>query len=98
MVAELNLARFFGGGDAVLSAGTGCEACNGTGYKGRTGIVEILAMNDAVRQAIVRRASAQDIQRAAIETGMATMFEDGMKKAVAGETTLEEVLRVTRET
>ena len=94
---ELDLDRFFNGADPVLSVGSGCDACNGTGYRGRTGIVEILVMTDEVRKAVVQRASAQDLQRAAMEAGMITMFEDGMKKAVAGLTTLDEILRVTRE-
>ncbi len=97
IVDELGLDRFFQGAPPVLAEGTGCAACNGTGYRGRTGIVEILTMTDAVRKAIVARAGAQDVQRAATLAGMTTMFEDGIKKAVAGITTLEEVLRVTRE-
>ncbi len=97
IVDELGLDRFFQGAEPVLAEGAGCAACNGTGYRGRTGIVEILTMTDAVRKAIVARAGAQDVQRAATDAGMTTMFEDGMKKAVAGITTLEEVLRVTRE-
>ena len=97
IVDELGLERFFQGAEPVLAEGAGCAACNGTGYRGRTGIVEILTMTDAVRKAIVARAGAQDVQRAATDAGMTTMFEDGMKKAVAGITTLEEVLRVTRE-
>jgi general secretion pathway protein E len=97
IVDELGLDRFFQGAPPVLAEGTGCAACNGTGYRGRTGIVEILTMTDAVRKAIVARAGAHDVQRAATDAGMTTMFEDGIKKAVAGITTLEEVLRVTRE-
>ncbi|MEE8563105.1 MAG: ATPase, T2SS/T4P/T4SS family [Alphaproteobacteria bacterium] len=97
IVDELGLDRFFQGAEPVLAEGAGCAACNGTGFRGRTGIVEILTMTDAVRKAIVARAGAQDVQRAATLAGMTTMFEDGMKKAVAGITTLEEVLRVTRE-
>ncbi len=97
IVDELGLDRFFHGAEPVLAEGAGCAACNGTGYRGRTGIVEILTMTDAVRKAIVARAGAQDVQRAATDAGMTTMFEDGIKKAVAGITTLEEVLRVTRE-
>jgi general secretion pathway protein E len=97
IVKELDLDRFFGGADAVLMVGSGCDACNGTGYRGRTGIIEILVMTDEVRKAVVQRAGAQDLQRAAVAAGMTTMFEDGMKKAVAGLTTLEEILRVTRE-
>ncbi len=97
IVEELDLDRFFGGADAVLMVGSGCDACNGTGYRGRTGIIEILVMTDEMRKAVVQRAGAQDLQRAAVAAGMTTMFEDGMKKAVAGLTTLEEILRVTRE-
>jgi general secretion pathway protein E len=97
IVDELALGRFFKDAEPVLQMGAGCDACGGTGYKGRIGIVEILVMTDRVRKAIVQRAGAQDLQRAAIEAGMTTMFEDGMKKAVAGLTTLDEILRVTRE-
>ena len=75
----------------------GCEECRGTGYSGRTGIYEILAVSDAIRQMIVDRASAADIKTQALEHGMRTLRTDGWRKALAGVTTLEEVIRVTSE-
>jgi len=97
IIDELGLRAILADLPPAFAAGAGCPACNGTGYRGRTGIVEVLAMSDPVRKAVVRRADARDIQRAAIEAGMRTMYEDGMVKAAGGITTLEEVLRVTRE-
>ena len=75
----------------------GCEECRGTGYSGRTGIYEILAVSDAIRQMIVDRASAADIKTQALAHGMRTLRTDGWRKALAGVTTLEEVIRVTSE-
>ncbi len=75
----------------------GCEECRGTGYSGRTGIYEILSVSDAIRQMIVDRASAADIKTQALEHGMRTLRTDGWRKALAGVTTLEEVIRVTSE-
>jgi type II secretory ATPase GspE/PulE/Tfp pilus assembly ATPase PilB-like protein len=80
-----------------LWRGKGCEKCNGTGYKGRTGIYEVMHIDAAVRDAMLKKFSAADIQRIARANGMSTMVEDGLKKAVAGITTIEEVLRVTNE-
>ncbi|WP_051414664.1 type II secretion system ATPase GspE [Pseudoxanthomonas suwonensis] len=68
-----------------------------TGYLGRTTIMELLVMDDALRAATMRRAGADEIERIAREGGMRTMYEDGVAKALRGETTLEEVLRVTEE-
>lgn len=75
----------------------GCEACRQTGYFGRVSINEVLVMSDPVREAILRRADAGTLQRVALETGMRPMFLDGIDKVMAGVTTVEEVLRVTRE-
>ncbi len=75
----------------------GCEACRQTGYHGRISINEVLVMSDKIREQILRRADAETLQRAALETGMRPMFQDGIDKARAGVTTVEEVLRVTRE-
>jgi general secretion pathway protein E len=94
---ELGLDRFLDEAAPAFASGAGCAACNGTGYRGRTGIVEVLAMTDPVRRAVARRSDAGDIRRAGIAAGLRTMFEDGMAKAARGVTTLEEVLRVTRE-
>ncbi|MGI6294839.1 MAG: GspE/PulE family protein [Armatimonadota bacterium] len=77
--------------------GAGCEQCGRTGYKGRTGIYELLKMDDKVRSAIISRSSAATIRRIAVEHGMITLREDAVKKVQAGMTTLEEVIRVTTE-
>ena len=77
--------------------GKGCEACNGTGYKGRIVIAEILVADDDIRGAILGKVSASEIKQLAIRNGMTTMLTDGFKKAVLGLTTIEEVLRVTHE-
>jgi len=74
--------------------GAGCEACSGSGFKGRVCINEVLVATDDIRQAIVRKASAAEIKAIAIKNGMTTMQEDGFAKAARGETTMEEVLRV----
>ncbi|MEW6384378.1 MAG: type II secretion system ATPase GspE, partial [Pseudomonadota bacterium] len=68
-----------------------------TGYLGRTTIMEFLVMNDALRRAVMRRDGMGEIERIAREAGMRTMYEDGLCKALSGQTTIEEVLRVTEE-
>jgi general secretion pathway protein E len=68
-----------------------------TGYLGRTTIMEFLVMNDALRRAVMRRDGMGEIERIAREAGMRTMYEDGLSKALSGQTTIEEVLRVTEE-
>jgi general secretion pathway protein E len=74
----------------------GCRACRNTGYQGRTAISELLVMNEAVRQSVLQRATESAVEAVAVEGGMVTMFDDGLAKVLAGETTLEEVLQVTR--
>jgi general secretion pathway protein E len=69
-----------------------------TGYLGRTTIMEFLVMNDALRRAVMRHAGMGEIEQLAREAGMRTMYEDGIGKALSGQTTIEEVLRVTEET
>ncbi|PPJ41575.1 MULTISPECIES: type II secretion system ATPase GspE [unclassified Pseudoxanthomonas] len=68
-----------------------------TGYLGRTTIMEFLVMNDEIRRAVMRHAGMGEIEQLARVSGMRTMYEDGIAKALAGETTIEEVLRVTEE-
>ncbi|MBN2885104.1 MAG: type II secretion system ATPase GspE [Chromatiaceae bacterium] len=88
---------------AALSAGdkplelrrpVGCEACNGTGYRGRLVITEVLLMSEPIRQAVLAHAAASEIRRIAVAEGMETMYQDGLRKALDGRTTLDEVLRV----
>jgi general secretion pathway protein E len=75
----------------------GCEVCGGTGYSGRTTISELLVIDDRIREAIGRRNQDQRaIEQLARAAGFRTLYEDGLVKVGAGETTLEEVLRVTR--
>ena len=81
----------------LYKAGPGCEACNGMGYQGRIGIYEVLEINESMSKMIVGHATADDIQMQAIRDGMLTMQQDGFIKALLGRTTIEEVLRVTRE-
>ena len=77
--------------------GKGCSVCNNTGYKGRIVIAEILVIDEEIRSAILRKASANEIKQIAVKNGMTTMLVDGFKKALSGLTTIEEVLRVTHE-
>lgn len=80
---------------AKLYRGAGCNNCNHTGYKGRWGLFEIFVINDEVRHMIYEQVGAADLRRKARELGMRTLREDGLRKALAGHTTLQEVLRVT---
>jgi len=75
----------------------GSSAANPTGYRGRRAIMEFLVMTDPLRRMVMQRADAGEIERVARAEGMRTMYEDGIAKAVAGITTIEEVLRVTQE-
>ncbi|MGD9873520.1 MAG: type II secretion system ATPase GspE [Kiritimatiellia bacterium] len=81
--------------ETQLFHGRGCNECNLTGYRGRLGIFEIFVINDEVRHLIYDQTSSADLRRKARELGMRTLREDGLRKVVAGTTTMEEVLRVT---
>jgi type IV pilus assembly protein PilB len=75
--------------------GTGCDTCSGTGYKGRAGLYEVMALSPELRRMILRSASVADIQAQAVVDGMLTLRMDGMKKIERGVTTLEEVVKET---
>jgi len=77
-----------------LYAGEGCKECDNSGYRGRIGIYEVLEVTDNIRAAIMQRKNASDIRDVAVKEGMTTMLEDGFNKALAGITTIEEILRV----
>jgi general secretion pathway protein E len=81
-------------GDCVHEPG-GCERCGGTGYRGRTGIFEVLEVTDEVRRLTQARSDSATIRRAAMDAGMTTMFEDGAAKCRTGATSAAEVFRVT---
>jgi type II secretory ATPase GspE/PulE/Tfp pilus assembly ATPase PilB-like protein len=80
-----------------LYKGSGCADCEHTGFKGRIGIYEVLVVSAAVKEAILNREPSTIIRDIAISEGMTTMFEDGLTKAYAGDTTLAEVLRTINE-
>ena len=82
----------------TLYKGKGCSSCNGTGYRGRLGIFELLRVTEGVKAAIIREPFSLEVLRdAARRDGMKSMFEDGLLKVELAQTTLEEVLRVIRE-
>jgi type II secretion system protein E len=75
----------------------GCDECRGSGFKGRTGIYEILVVDDHVRPLIINRAASGDIKREALKHGLHTLRDDGWRKVLDGVTTVEEILRVTED-
>jgi len=79
---------------ATFMKGKGCKNCNGTGYRGRKGIFELMPMNSVLREMTFNREPTQTIRRRAWETGMRTLLEDGVAKALKGMTTLEEVMSI----
>lgn len=97
VVQEMQLERFTAAKPVTLYRPIGCAECGGTGYSGRVSIVELLVMSDAIRSMVMRHVTAGEVRQQAINEGMQTMYENGLAKAVAGVTTIEEVLRVTRE-
>jgi general secretion pathway protein E len=83
--------------DQVFYHGKGCDACMQSGYRGRTGIFELLVMDNDVRHLLTSGADSVKMKDMAVRNGMATLFEDGLLKVKTGLTTLNEVLRVTQE-
>lgn len=80
----------------IFYKGVGCKACGHTGYKGRLGLYEVMEMNDELKKVILEGRSADEIEDLAIQHGMTTMLENGIEKALSGETSLEEVIRVIK--
>jgi general secretion pathway protein E len=97
LVDELGLRKFAATADVTLYHAKGCKDCGQTGYIGRVSIIEMLPMSDHLRTHVMRHATSAELRVEAIKEGMVTMYEDGMRKAMNGVTTFEEVLRVTRE-
>jgi len=85
------------GSQTTFYKGKGCEKCNDTGYRGRVCINEVLVVDDAIREAIHRKATAAEIKHEAKKQKMTLMIEDGFLKAKAGVTTIEEILRTLHE-
>ena len=81
--------------DAKLWKGTGCRSCRQSGFRGRTGIHELMVNNDVIKDLIVQRVNAGVIRLEALKSGMITLRQDGWRKVLNGTTTIEEVTRVT---
>jgi type IV pilus assembly protein PilB len=94
LLAELGISRQ-DIGNKQFFYGKGCDACNNTGYKGRKGIYELLRLTDPVRELINERAPTVTLKQKAVELGMVTLRQDGLRSIFAGDTTVEEVLRYT---
>ncbi|MBU6485355.1 MAG: type II secretion system ATPase GspE [Betaproteobacteria bacterium] len=97
LVLQMNLRRYSSEREITLWHARGCSHCANTGYMGRISILEMMPMTDALRSLVMKHASANDLRAEAIREGMVPMYEDGLRKALKGVTTFEEVLRATRE-
>ncbi|MDE2209619.1 MAG: type II secretion system ATPase GspE [Betaproteobacteria bacterium] len=97
LVEQMNLRRYSSEREITLWHAKGCSHCANTGYMGRISILEMMPMTDALRSLVMKHASANDLRAEAIREGMVPMYEDGLRKALKGVTTFEEVLRATRE-
>ena len=80
--------------NATFMMGTGCNRCGDTGFKGRVGIFELMLVSDGIRSLVLREAPAHEIASMARAEGMRTLMDDGLAKALSGETTADEILRV----
>ena len=90
------LGRFLQPGKPTYRA-QGCALCRNTGYQGRTGIHELLVLDEAMRRAVIEGKDASELQAIAAASGMLTLYDDGLRKVAAGTTCLEELLRVTQD-
>jgi len=97
VVEELGLRSIADSDEILLYRPVGCSHCNGTGYRGRHAILEVLVIDDELRDLIQSRKGARQIEAAAVKRGMRTIFADGCSKALAGVTSIEEVLRVIQD-
>jgi type IV pilus assembly protein PilB len=96
--SEKVITKFFGESKEIrMYTGKGCEVCHTTGYTGRVGIFEILVITEEIEKLITAKADGEVIKKKAIEEGMTTMFEEGLAKVQEGVTSIEEVLRATKE-
>ena len=95
-LSELGLGTLEENKDAHFYVGAGCERCFKTGYRGRTGIYEVMLLNEKLQDLVYKRETAGTIKRMALEAGMQTLRMDGARKVLAGMTTVAEVLRVTQ--
>ena len=93
---ELKIARMSPEAGAIFYRGKGCPECNGSGYRGRVGLYELMNITPEIEEMITQRRNASEIKKMAISQGMHTLRDDGFRKALRGLTTIEEVVRVTQ--
>lgn len=96
LLASSGLGRFMSPGVPMYAA-VGCTHCRGTGYQGRTGIHELLVLDEPLRRAVIEGKDASELHMLAVRQGMLTLYEDGLRKVAAGATSLDELLRVTQD-
>ena len=96
LLQDSGLGRFLPAGQPMYEA-RGCDHCRGTGYQGRTGIHELLVVDEAMRSAILQGQDASALHTLAMHSGMHSLYEDGLRKVAAGTTSLDELLRVTQD-
>lgn len=96
LISRLELDHLSKSDSPILYRPRGCENCMGSGYRGRSTIAEVLTISDEIRDAMMKSSDAGQIQKIAVRSGMETMRSHGLRKALAGMTTVEEVMRATR--
>jgi general secretion pathway protein E len=96
-IEQTGLRRFVTADTQRVYRARGCAACNHTGYAGRTGIHELFTLDNEMHRVIMGGADATVLHAAARRQGMVTLYEDGLRKVVAGDTSMEELLRVTQD-
>ncbi len=96
-LAKAGLKQFMPEGQTRIYRAAGCDACKQSGYRGRTAIHELFTLDGEMHRAILAGADARDLHELARKRGMYTLYEDGLRKVVNGETSLEELLRVTQD-
>jgi type II secretory ATPase GspE/PulE/Tfp pilus assembly ATPase PilB-like protein len=94
---EREILEEYGDADRVVYKGKGCPECLGTGYLGRIGVFELLTLNSKIRQMVQEKASSEEIKAEATKNGMTTLRQDGISRALSGDTTISEIVRVTIE-
>jgi general secretion pathway protein E len=94
---ELSRLDLSPGSNVTLYRGAGCAACSQTGYRGRTGIFELMVLDDEIRRLIGGKADSTAIKQAAVAKGMMTLKQEGAERVIQGHTTLEEVMRITQQ-
>jgi general secretion pathway protein E len=96
-VEELDRLELPPGSNITLYRGAGCAACSQTGYRGRTGIFELMVLDDEIRRLIGSKADSTAIKQASIAKGMVTLQREGAERVIQGHTTIEEVMRITQQ-